>query len=122
AGAGTHVITLAPGVVVDVRLRDLSEPMVCLALLVKRFLQEPRFVGPVEAARVRAGAAVGRDLVMLEPLDDADDCGIARILCRGTRQPVVTFFDEAGETDTPLRRRLLAPMREDQLQPLAVQP
>ena len=89
-----HEIGLEPRIVVDVRLGELGEVAIGAALLVEGLLQQPRFVEPVEPARVRAGAAVRRDFVMLDALRDADDRCIARVFCRRLIQTFVGFLND----------------------------
>ena len=95
--------------------------MISPPFFVERLLQQPRFVGTVEAVRVRAGAAVGRHFVMLDALRDADDRCIAGVRCRGFSQTIVGFLNNPGEPGATLRRHLLAPVREDQLEALEVE-
>src|SRR5205807_10085170 len=74
------------------------------------------------AARVRARTAVRRDLVVLDALGGADDRGIARVGCRRFSHAIVCFLNDAVEPGTASRPNFLAPMGEDQLQALEMEP
>ena len=108
-------------VVVDVGFRHLGQPPVRTPFFVECFLQQPRFVGTVETPRVRARTAVRRDLVVLDALGRANDRRVAGVVCRGFSQTIVGFLNNPGEPGATLRRHLLAPVREDQLEALEVE-
>ncbi len=104
------------------RLGDLGQSMIGASLFVERLLQQPRFVEPVEPARVRAGATVGGNFVMLDPLGRADNRRVARIVCCGLIQTFVGFLNNPREARARLRAARLAPVRENQFEPLEVEP
>jgi hypothetical protein len=101
-----------------VRLRHLCETPIRAALLVQRFLQQPRLVLATEPARVGPGAPVNGDFIVLDPLHQAHDRRVADVICHVSIQAFVGFPDNAGDRCVGPRRRPMPPMREDQLQTL----
>ena len=101
---------------------SLGQPAIGPPFLIERLLQQPRFVETVEPARVGPRAAVRGDFVVLDPLRHADDGGVAHIVCRRLIQTLVGFLNNAGEPGAGLRPAPFAPVREDQLEPLEVEP
>ena len=116
-----HEVGLEPRIVVDVRLGELGEVAIGAPLLVERLLQQPRFVEPVEPARVRARASVGGNFVVLDALRGADDRCIARVFCRRLIQTFVGFLNDPRKAGACFRTPPFAPVREDQLEPLEVE-
>jgi hypothetical protein len=105
-----------------VRLGELGQAMIGASLFVQRLLQQPRFVEAVEPARVRARAAVRGNFVMLDALSDADNRRVADVVCRRLIQTFVGFLNNPREARARLRAPPLAPVREDQFEPLEVEP
>ena len=116
--------TIAP-VSSDLRLRfgDFAEPACRSPLFFKRLEQQPCFVWPVEAGGRRSSAAVTGNFIVLEPLGEPDHDRIrVHRLSRLAVQSLVCFLNNAGKPSQMSASRLSAPVRENELQPLDVEP
>ena len=108
----------------ELRLRfsDFAEPSGRPPLFFQGLQKQPCFVRPVEAAGEDSGTAVTGDFVVLEPLRQADHDCIARIVCRAFIQSLVCFLNNARKPSRMSRVGLAAPVRENELEPLDVEP
>ena len=109
----------------DLRLRfgDFAQPSIGSSFLLQGLQQQPCFVRPVEAARVGAGVAVRRRFRSARSAAPRrSSLRIARIVCRSLDSAVRRLLEQCrpGQPHV-LARRSLAPVREDQLEPLEVQ-